>query len=235
MNELLRKALADLREGKIVLVFDAEDREGETDMVVSSSKVTPETIRTMRKDAGGLICTTVHDELSGIMDLPFLTDVFSEASERYPILGRLTPDDIPYDNKSAFSITLNHRETFTGITDRDRAFTISEFASLAGEIFDNEDGWARKELGKNFRSPGHVILLRASNQLLDTRAGHTELSTALMVMAGMIPSATICEMMGEDGNALSREKAMLYAEEHDLTFLEGEEIVEEWQSSRETK
>lgn len=225
----------DLHQGKIVLVYDADDREGETDMVVASSEVTSDTIRTLRRDAGGLICTTVHDELSQRMDLPFLTDIFGEVSDRFPILDRLTPDDIPYDNKSSFSITINHRETFTGITDKDRAYTISEFADLAGRVFENEDGWAKEELGHNFRSPGHVILLRASDRLLDTRVGHTELSTALMVMAGMIPSATICEMMGEDGNALSKEKAMHYAEEHGLTFLEGREIVEEWKNSKKER
>ena len=63
-----------------------------------------------------------------------------------------------------------------------------------------------------FRAPGHVHLLNASQELLVKRFGHTELSTALMVMTGLTPSATICEMMGDDGNALTKEKAKEYAE-----------------------
>jgi len=230
MTENVKKALGRIRQGEIVLVYDADDREGETDMVVASEKVTPEIIRRMRKEAGGLICTTVHAEVGRRMGLPFLSDLLNEVADRYPILDRLTPNDIPYDNKSAFSITINHRKTFTGITDNDRALTISEFAKMAGKSFSREDGWSDEEMGQNFRSPGHVILLRTSDQLLVNRFGHTELSTALMIMAGMSPSATICEMMGDDGNALSREKAIEYARAHDLVFLEGDEVIKAWRS-----
>ena len=76
------------------------------------------------------------------------------------------------------------------------------------------DESARTEFGKTFRAPGHVHLLNASKELLAKRFGHTELSTALMVMTGMTPSATICEMMGDDGHALSKEKAKDYAKKH---------------------
>lgn len=230
MAGTLSDALRSLREGRIVLVFDADDREGETDMVIPSEKITPDIIRIFRKDAGGLICTTVSSEISDKLGLPFLADVFSQVSDRYPLLSLLSPYDIPYDAKSSFSITINHRKTFTGITDVDRALTIREFASLISKADQKTNGWIVQEMGRNFRSPGHVILLRASEGLLDTREGHTELATALMIMAGLIPSATICEMMGENGRALPKDKAMQYAEEHGLVFLEGREIKEAWRS-----
>ena len=67
-----------------------------------------------------------------------------------------------------------------------------------------------------------------SDNLLEKRFGHTELSTALVKMAELIPSATICEMMGDDGNSLKKEAAREYAEKHNLPFVEGREIIEEW-------
>ena len=81
-----------------------------------------------------------------------------------------------------------------------------------------------------FRIPGHVFLLRTSKELLKDRNGHTELSTAMCLMAGMPPSATICEMMGEDGNALSKQDARKFAESRGFQFLEGHEIMEVWES-----
>ena len=228
MTGAVDEALERLKRGEIVLVFDADNREMETDMVVASEKVGPGTIRTFRRDAGGLICTTVGAEVSEKLGLPFLADVFSSASSEYPVLSGLSPNDIPYDNKSSFSITINHRETFTGVTDNDRARTINELTRLIDQTIMESDGWARKEMGNRFRAPGHVILLRASPHLLDTRTGHTELSTAMLEMAGMTPSATICEMMGDDGNALSKREARDYADRHGLLFLEGKEVIDFW-------
>ncbi|MCJ7607916.1 MAG: 3,4-dihydroxy-2-butanone-4-phosphate synthase, partial [Thermoplasmata archaeon] len=140
----------------------------------------------------------------------------------------LIPNDIPYDVKSAFGITINHRKTFTGITDNDRALTVKEFASLAKEAVANGDGWGVKEFGRNFRAPGHIHLLNASRRILENRFGHTELSTALAIMAGLVPSATVCEMMGDTGDALDRDGARRYAEENGLVFLEGASIISAW-------
>jgi len=228
MKEAIDKALTCLRGGKFVLVYDFDNRERETDMVIASQHVTHSSIRSMRKDAGGLICTTASFEVAERLQLPFMVDVLGEAHQRFPVLEGLAPNDIPYDTKSAFSITINHRRTFTGITDNDRALTTSEFAKLAGRSLNESPEKAREEFGHYFRSPGHVHLLRASQQLLVKRKGHTELTTALLSMSGLTPSATICEMMGDDGNALTREKAKAYAERYDLCYLEGQEIIDAW-------
>ena len=228
----VQKALQELREGRTVLVYDADGREEETDMVIASEKVTPEAIRLLRKDAGGLICTTADVAIQKALGLPFLTEVFLGMGETYPVMKELIPNDIPYDVKSAFGITINHRKTFTGITDNDRALTVSEFASLAKRALNSEDGWAKREFGKNFRAPGHIHLLNTSERILETRFGHTELATALMIMAGMVPSATVCEMMGDDGRALSKARAIDYARKHGLTFLEGADVVQAWREPR---
>jgi 3,4-dihydroxy 2-butanone 4-phosphate synthase len=222
------KALDALRAGRFVLVYDADGREEETDMVIASEHVTSEAVRTMRKDAGGLICTTTNSAIQEALGLPFLSEIFKDMGTRFPVMNELIPNDIPYDVKSAFGITINHRKTFTGITDNDRALTIREFASLARTAVASGDGWGLREFGRSFRAPGHVHLLNASRKILETRFGHTELSTALVIMAGLVPSATVCEMMGEDGDALGKEGARRYAEERGLVFLDGASVISAW-------
>jgi len=223
----LIKAIEDVKNGKPVLVYDFDDREREADMTIASQFVTPEIIREMRKDAGGLICTTTPFDVAEKLGLPFMADVFADDAERYPLLKAMAPVDIPYDNtKSSFGLTINHRKTYTGITDNDRALTVSEYAKT---IFsDSDDKTKIRELGEKFRSPGHIHLLNTSSEILKNRKGHTELCTALMYMAGVNPSATICEMMGDDGNAMSKEAVMEYAKKKGYTFVEGKDILEAW-------
>ncbi|MFQ6106170.1 MAG: 3,4-dihydroxy-2-butanone-4-phosphate synthase [Thermoplasmata archaeon] len=223
------KALEDLRNGRMVLVFDAEGREEETDLTIASQFVTPEVVRTMRRDGGGLICVTVPPETKRKLGLPFLADILWNEGSDIPVLRSLVPNDIPYDEKSAFGITINHRKTYTGITDSDRALTIREFANFAKRVRSLHREPAINEFGRDFRSPGHVSLLNVANPVLKSRRGHTELCTALVVMAGLTPTATICEMMGDEGKALGKEDAKRYATERGLAFLEGHQIVEAWE------
>ena len=225
----IEQVLEDIRNGKIVLVYDFDDREKETDMTVASEFIDYEKVRTLRKDAGGLLCTTTPYQTAEELGLPFLSDVFWDCVEKYPILKGMAPNDIPYDRtKSSFGITINHRNTYTGITDSDRALTIKSYVET---IFNNKPAEARvKELGEKFRAPGHVHLLNTSEKILESRKGHTELCTALMIMAGVKPSATICEMMGDDGCARNKEATMTYAEEHGLSFVTGDEIIAAWKA-----
>lgn len=225
------RAIQELKLGRVILVYDADGREEETDMVIASEFATPAAIRMLRKDAGGLICTTADVRIQQFLGLPFLTELFLGMAEQYPVMRSLMPNDIPYDVKSAFGITINHRRTFTGITDNDRALTIKEFAELARRALTSEDGWAKAEFGKNFRAPGHIHLLNASERILETRFGHTELATALVIMAGLVPSATVCEMIGDDGKAMAKSRAREYAEAHGLAFIEGAEVIEAWRES----
>ena len=227
----VEKALEDIRNGKIVLVYDFDDRERETDMAIASEFITHEAIRTMRHDAGGLLCTTTPYALAKAIGLPFMSDVYYDDCERYPLLKAMAPNDIPYDNtKSSFGITINHRHTFTGITDNDRALTIREYAKVIFQDAPVEK--IREDLGRDFRAPGHVHLLNTAEHPLKNRKGHTELVNALMVMAGVMagvkPSGTICEMMGDDGNSKPKEITSKYAKEHGLTFVTGDEIIEAW-------
>jgi 3,4-dihydroxy 2-butanone 4-phosphate synthase len=208
-------------------VYDFDDRERETDMTIASQFVTKEVVRKMRHDAGGLLCTTTPSRTARDVGLPFLSDVFWDDRERYPLLAAMAPNDIPYDNtKSSFGLTINHRKTYTGITDNDRALTITEFVNAIFQ--DKPAGEIAKDLGTNFRSPGHVHLLNTSSKILKSRRGHTELCSALMYMAGVKPSATLCEMMGDDGNATDKAKVLAYSEKNNIPLITGDEILVEW-------
>ncbi|MFQ6050322.1 MAG: 3,4-dihydroxy-2-butanone-4-phosphate synthase [Candidatus Hydrothermarchaeota archaeon] len=210
------KAIDAMRNGEFVLIFDDDARERETDMVIGAEFVTKEKVAKMRTDAGGLICIAIHPEKSKILKLPFLTEVFEYASKKFDILNELKANDIPYDEKSSFSLSINHRKTFTGITDFDRALTISEFANLAKNGGD---------FGKMFRTPGHVPLLRAADGLVLNRKGHTELSVALAEMAGITPVTCICEMLDpKSGRALSKKDVLRYARKNNLVFVDGDDI-----------
>ncbi len=227
MERRLAEALEALRKGRPVLIYDEEGREEETDLTYASQFVDPGAVRRLRAEAGGLICATLPDGMARTLGLPFLEEVLDQARDRFPALGHLTPGDLKYDRRSSFSLTINHRETFTGITDRDRALTISRFAELLRDLDTGPKEDPHLRLGREFRSPGHVFLLRSAPDMLAERRGHTELATALVAMASLIPSATICEML-DGGDALSKIDAKGYAQAHHLPFLEGRDIIGAW-------
>jgi len=226
--ERIHKAITDLQKGKFILIYDDDKREGETDLVIASEFATPESIRTMRKDGGGLIFLMISNEVANKLKLPFLADMYLHIEDKYPILKELVPNDIPYDSKSSFSLYINHRETFTGITDIDRSLTMKKFADLTKKIANVNDGYATKMFGKEFRSPGHVPICVAAEKLLNERKGHTELVISMMKMADLIPAGSGCEIVGDPGGALPKDKAKQYAKDNGFVFLDGKEIVEAW-------
>ena len=228
----LQQAQQALRAGQIVLLYDADGREEETDMVVASQHATAEHLRTLRTDAGGLVCTTLAPEHHRLLGLPWLSDLLARAAADHPALARLVPDDIQYDaSKPAFGLTINHRATYTGITDADRALTISELATFLADAEGKDAAVVAQEFGASFRAPGHVTLLNGQDAGLGARQGHTELSIELLRQADLVPSATICEMLGSDGNALPRAEAEAYAQAHGLVFLTGADVVEAWETT----
>ncbi len=228
MKENVQKAIRDLKDGKFIFVYDADGREEETDFIKAAQYAKHEDVLQMRKDGGGLIFLLASNEVHNKFDLPYLTELYEEGTDEYPVLDNLSPTDIPYDVKSSFSVTLNHRKTYTGVTDKDRALTIREFAYISREAESMSEEFARALLGKNFRSPGHIPICSASAKPLEERFGHTELGVALLTMAELTPVGVGCEMMGDDGDALKKEDAKAYAEERGLTFLEGKDVVEAW-------
>ena len=210
------------------MVYDNDKREGETDLLIASQFVKPESIRRMRKDGGGLIFLMTSYNVAERLKLPFLANMHSKIEDKFPVLKALTPNDIPYDTKSSFSLCINHRKTFTGITDIDRSLTMKEFAELVESTKKMNSESAVKMFGKGFRSPGHVPICIAAERLLNERKGHTELIIALLEMAELTPVGSGCEIMGDNGKALPKDLVKDYAEKNDFVFLEGYEIVEAW-------
>lgn len=219
---MIDEALTALRQGKIILLYDFDDRERETDFTIRSDMVRPADIALMRKDGGGLICTAIHPDAAARLRLPFASDVLQSCSGIAETIG-----DIPYDRKnhSSFSLWVNHRDTFTGITDNDRALTIT---AIADQVKRSLNGGGCDFYGR-FRSPGHVAILRAAEGLLSRRRGQTELSVAMAIMAGITPAVTVCEMLDDrSGLALSKKDAQEYARNHRLVFVEGDDVLEAW-------
>lgn len=227
----VKRGIESIKKGELVLIYDAEDREGETDFVIPASSVTPKTVASFRKEAGGLICVAIHPVAAEKLGLPLMSDILRNVNENYSSLRKLVEEkgDLSYDKRSSFSLWVNHRATFTGITDRDRALTITKIGEAVERVLNGNDN--SYNFYTEFRTPGHVSILRAADRLLDERRGQTELSVALAVLAGIPPAMVICEMLdNESGGALSKAKAKAFASEHDLVFMEGKEIVEAFRS-----
>lgn len=221
------EALALLRAGEPVLLYDADGREEETDLFLAAEHVAPEHVRLLRRDGGGLVFLAVDGEVADRFGLPFLQDLLARASDTFPVLRALQASRLPYDARSSFSLTLNHRSTYTGITDRDRALTIRRFAELARETRGAAAAEAQRRLGEEFRAPGHVHVCIASEPLLEARRGHTELAVALARMAGLSGVLAGAEMLDTD-HALPKARALVWARERGTLLLEGDEVAQAW-------
>lgn len=228
----LARAIAALRRGEPVLLYDADGREEETDLVLASEHATPEAIRLLRTEAGGLLCTAVAPEHHRKLGLPFLADLLRRAAAEHPVLRHLHADDVRYDpSRSSFGLTVNHRSTYTGIPDADRSTTIRALADFLRRADGLPAPQAQAEFGAAFRAPGHCILLNGAEGGLAARQGHTELSLELARLAGLVPTTTICEMLdATSGHALGKKEAMAYAQRKGLVFLTGQDVVDAWQA-----
>jgi len=153
----------------------------------------------------------LSDAVAGAFDLPYLQEALDHAAS--------ADHDLGYDDRSSFSLSVNHRDTHTGITDEDRSLTIRELAAAAADP-------AGTDFAATFRAPGHVHLLRAAPGLLADRRGHTELGIALAEAADLPPAVVVCEMLDDTtGRALSPADAKRYADRHGIPYLEGRAVL----------
>jgi len=185
----VEEALAAIRQGRMVIVVDDEDRENEGDLVMSAQFATPEAINFMIKEARGLLC----------VPLP------REWAERLGLRPMVEP---PRDShETAFTVSVDAREGITtGISAYDRAHTIKLLSDPASRPED-------------FVSPGHVFPLVAREGGVLRRAGHTEAAVDLCRLAGLTPVGVICEIMNEDGTMARLPDLERFAEEHGLPIL----------------
>ncbi|MFQ5970185.1 MAG: 3,4-dihydroxy-2-butanone-4-phosphate synthase [Nitrososphaerales archaeon] len=216
-------AINALRSGEFVLLHDSESRENEVDMVVAAQFVTPSHIARMRRDAGGLLCLAVRHDIANKLRLLYVHDMMHMLANVNPALSELANGKAPYGDKPAFSIAINHKQTYTGITDHDRAITIAEMAKVCSKALNGSD--ALQDFVSMFRAPGHVPILIASEGLLSERLGHTELAVYLTQLAGLTPAVAICEMLdGSTYKALSTDRATHYSKENNIIVVEGSDL-----------
>jgi 3,4-dihydroxy 2-butanone 4-phosphate synthase len=226
----LELALTALSRGDFVLIHDSKERENEIDLVVAAQHITPDKVATMRREAGGLICVALSWRLASVYGLPYLTEILRVASSNYPFLRRLIMEETPYGGRPAFSITVNHRGVYTGISDAERSYTISRLAEISALALSDADN-AKSRFYSEFSSPSHVHLLVAARNLLEERRGHTELSVFMAERAGVTPVTVLCEMLDSVSHrALGRGCALRYAEERGIPFVEGDMLVQAYRS-----
>jgi 3,4-dihydroxy 2-butanone 4-phosphate synthase len=225
----ISEAVTALRNGNFVLIHDDGNRENEIDMVVSAENILPKHISVMRKDAGGLICTAISKEISLKLGLPYMYDILKIFGTSNRSISLINKDTSPYGDKPSFSITINHVNTYTGITDYDRALTISSLAKICKELqteADNNKAMMIEEFQNNFRTPGHVPILIAAKGLLNERKGHTEMSVLLTKIANIANVTTICEMLDPNNyKALSYVDACKYAKENNIVMLDSKDLI----------
>ena len=195
--ETVEKAIADIREGRMVIVADDEDRENEGDLVMAAAKVTPDHVNFMTKHGRGLICVALTDERADDLDLPLMTQRNTDPQE--------TAFTISVDAHRRFGVT-------TGISAQDRAKTIEVLTSPKSDPSD-------------LRRPGHIFPLRAKSGGVLRRVGQTEASVDLARMADLPPVGVICEILNEDGTMARRRELKHFAIEHGLRFITVAQMV----------
>ena len=192
----ITEALEDIREGKMVILVDDEDRENEGDLCMAAEKATPEAVNFMARYGRGLICLSLVEEKVEELQLPMMV---SNNQSRFG---------------TAFTISIEARRgVTTGISAADRATTI--LTAVADD--------AKPE---DLVSPGHVFPLRARKGGVLVRTGQTEGSVDLARLAGLTPAGVICEVMKDDGTMARMPDLEVFAEEHGLKIVTIADIIE---------
>lgn len=195
MFDKIEDAIADLKAGKIVIVCDDEDRENEGDFVSIAEKTTPEMINFMIKYGRGLVCTPITEERARELDLVPMVDHNTDP------------------HGTAFTVSIDHQTTTTGISAYERAATIQA-------LVDEE---TKKH---HFKRPGHIFPLIAKKGGVLRRAGHTEAAADLARLAGAKPAGVICEIIKEDGTMARVPDLREIADEHNLKFITIKDLIQ---------
>lgn len=191
----VEEAIEEIRNGNMIIVVDDEDRENEGDLVVAAEKVTGEHISFMAKMGRGLICTPIERELLDKLDI-------------HEMVTKNTDN-----HETAFTVSVDYKDTDTGISAYERALTIQKLVS--------ED-----VTSSDFRRPGHVFPLIPKPAGVFERRGHTEASVDLAKLAGLKGASVICEVMKDDGHMARTSDLLKMAEEYNLKIISVEAIIE---------
>ena len=127
-------AIASLKQGEFVMIYDSDGRESEVDMMVAAEFCTPEHVARMRQHAGGLLCLAISNGLAKKLDLEYMHNILANSNDLDSDSKNMVMGMAPYGDHPTFSISVNHKRTYTGITDSDRALTIKEMANLYNSV-----------------------------------------------------------------------------------------------------
>ncbi|MCD7449646.1 Bifunctional riboflavin biosynthesis protein RIBA 1, chloroplastic [Datura stramonium] len=191
------EAIEDIRQGKMVLVTDDEDRENEGDLVMAATKATPEAMAFFVKHGTGIVCVSMVEEHLERLQLPLMVN------------------DKKNEEKlcTAFTVSVDAKHgTTTGVSAHDRATTVLALAS-------------RDSKPEDFNRPGHIFPLKYRAGGVLKRAGHTEASVDLAMLAGLDPVGVICEVVDDDGSMARLPKLRQFAKEHNLKIISVADLI----------
>lgn len=191
----IEEAIEDIRQGKMVVVVDDSDRENEGDLIIAAEKVTPQIINFMATHARGLICTPLTDNRANELGLNLMVSNNTD------------------NHCTAFTVSVDHKDTSTGISADERAATVRAILDSATKPED-------------LRRPGHIFPLRAREGGVLRRAGHTEAAVDLARLGGLYPAGVICEIMKEDGTMARVPELVNFCQKHKLKIITVADLIE---------
>ncbi|MCE9655136.1 bifunctional 3,4-dihydroxy-2-butanone-4-phosphate synthase/GTP cyclohydrolase II [Clostridium celatum] len=189
----IEEAIEDIKKGKLVVVIDDEDRENEGDLLMAAEMVTAESINFMATFGRGLICMPIEENRARALNL-------------HPMVEHNTDN-----HETAFTASIDHINTTTGISTFERALTIKSVLESNDEL--------------EFRRPGHIFPLIAKEGGVLKRVGHTEAAVDLARLAGFEPAGVICEIMSKDGTMARTPELMDFAKKHNLKIITIADLV----------
>ncbi|KAL3584179.1 hypothetical protein D5086_015240 [Populus alba] len=191
------EAIEDIRQGKLVIVVDDEDRENEGDFIMAASKATPEAMAFIVKHGTGIVCVSMKAEDLDRLELPLMV-THKENEEKLC---------------TAFTVSVDAKcGTTTGVSARDRAITAMALAS-------------KDSIPEDFNRPGHIFPLKYREGGVLKRAGHTEASVDLAMLAGLEPVAVLCEIVDDDGSMARLPRLRQFAQAENLKIISITDLI----------
>lgn len=190
----IEEAIEDIKQGKMIIVVDDEDRENEGDLVMAAEKITGEDVNFMATFGKGLICMPIISERLKELDI---RQMVSENTDSHG---------------TAFTVSIDSKETTTGISAFERALTIEKVLDKNSKPSD-------------FKKPGHIFPLEAKDGGVLKRAGHTEAAVDLAMFSGLYPAGVICEIMKEDGTMARLPELIEFSKKHNLKLISIADLI----------